>query len=196
MCSYNAPNMLLPPHELIALGGVLRSFENCKVHLIDAIAEQLNTSTTIETLISLKPEIIVSIQGFECFEEDMVVLETIKKQMPLTKLVLFGHYATLFAREILENTNIDIIILGEPDKIFNHLIEALLKDTGLLSVKGIAYKTGETVVIQNGDERIPHPELLPMPAYELLKAKKYFEPFLQAPFGLIQSARGSVVIIA
>jgi anaerobic magnesium-protoporphyrin IX monomethyl ester cyclase len=190
MCSYNAPNMLLPPHELIALGGVLRGLDHCNTYLVDAIAEQLNTSSTIDRLGSLNPDIIVSIQGFECFEEDMTVLEEIKKRIPAAKMILFGHYATLFANEILSNTNIDIVIFGEPDNIFGNLIEALLKDTGLQTVKGIAYKSEGSIVIQKGDERIPHPELLPMPAYELLKADKYFEPFLQGPFGLIQSARG------
>jgi radical SAM superfamily enzyme YgiQ (UPF0313 family) len=182
--------MLLPPHELIALGGVLRAYKNCTPYLIDSIAEQLSTKETIQKLISLNPDIIISIQGFECFEEDINALVQIKNHIPRAKIMLFGHYATLFAEEILEKTNIDLIIFGEPDKIFGNLIEAFLEKIDLSEVPGIAYKVESSIVVQKGDERIPHPELLPMPAYDLLKAEKYFEPFLQAPFGLIQSARG------
>jgi anaerobic magnesium-protoporphyrin IX monomethyl ester cyclase len=190
MCSYNAPNMLLPPHELIALGGILRSYEQCTAYLIDAIAEQLTTKATIQKLTSLHPDVIISIQGFECFEEDIQSLIALKTQIPTAKIVLFGYYATLFAEEILQKTNIDLVILGEPDKIFGDLMEAFLNKVELSDVMGIAYKTDTTIIIQKGDERIIHPELLPMPAYDLLDATRYFEPFLEAPFGLIQSARG------
>ena len=121
MCSYNAPNQLLPPQELMALGGMLRKQDNCKIFLIDAIAENLNTLSVIERLKSLQPDVIVAIQGFECFEEDIHVLTKIKQSLPSSRMVLFGHYATLFPEEILENTNFDIIIIGEPDNIFSDL---------------------------------------------------------------------------
>ena len=190
MCSYNAANILLPPQELIALGGIMRSFDQCKTFLIDSIASQLNTKATIDKLVSLKPDIIVAIHGFECFEEDMNVLEEIKQTLPQSKIILFGHYASIFPEEILRKTSIDIIILGEPDNIFENLIAALLEHRDLAGVSGIAYKERGNTVVQKGDERITHPELLPMPAYELLNAEEYFEPFLKPPFGLIQSARG------
>ena len=190
MCSYNAPSMLLPPQELIALAGIAKQFKECNLTLLDAIAEPYGLDETVKNLSSAKPDIIVSIQGFECFEEDMHALVHIKKQIPSAKLILFGHYATLFPEEILEKTNVDLIILGEPDNIFYALLDALVNGGDLAKVEGIAYRTEAGIVVQKGDERITHPELLPMPAYELLKADKYFEPFLKPPFGLIQSARG------
>ena len=190
MCSYNAPNILLPPIELISLAGKLRYFENCKAYLIDAIAEKLDSISTIEKLASLKPDIIVTMPGFECFTEDMKVLEEIQQSLPLSKMILFGHYATLFPEEILDKTNIDIILLGEPDNIFENLIKAILSNYKLSTISGIAYKTESGIIVQKGENRISHPDILPMPAYELLKAENYFEPFLPTPLGLIQSARG------
>jgi len=190
MCSYNAPSMLLPPQELIALAGIAKKFNDCNLTLIDSIAEPYNLGETIAHLKQVEPDIIVSIQGFECFEEDMNALVEIKKNLSQSKLILFGHYATLFPEEILQKTNFDIIILGEPDNIFEDLLGTLIRGSNLAEVSGIAYRTDSGIIVQKGDERIPHPELLPMPAYELLKAEKYFEPFLKPPFGLIQSARG------
>lgn len=190
MCSYNAPNMLLPPQELIALGGILRGDERFTTQLVDAIAEGLSSDDLREKLKAYNPDVIVSIQGFECFEEDMEELALLKKAFPQTLQVLFGHYATLFPEEILKKTSVDVVIMGEPDLIFGQLMESLMESGDYSSVAGIAYKDDTGVVMRNSDTRINHPEELPMPAYELLKADKYFEPFMKAPFGLIQSARG------
>lgn len=182
--------MLLPPQELISLAAITREIENCKVYLVDSIAEGFNTLETIEKLMEINPSVIVSIQGFECFEEDMITLSDLKQALPTVTQVLFGHYATLFPQEILVKTPIDIIVLGEPDNIFGELILAIKNNQELSSVEGIAYKANGVVVIKEGDSRIPHPEFLPMPAYDLLTPDKYYEPFLKGPFGLIQSARG------
>lgn len=190
MCSYNAPNSLLPPQELLALGGIVKSWKKGMVHLIDAIAEELSVKKTIQRLDDVKPDLIVTISGFECFEDDMRVLDEIRKAFPQSKIILFGHYATLFAREIFRHFDFDIIILGEPDMKFARLYDALEGKIPLSAVNGIAYRHGPQVVVQGSDDRIARPDELPMPAYELLQADKYFEPFLSGPFGLIQSARG------
>jgi anaerobic magnesium-protoporphyrin IX monomethyl ester cyclase len=190
MCSYNAPNQLLPPHELIALGGICRDIENTKVLLVDAIAEQLDTAGTVNQLKLASPDFIVTLHGFECFQDDMEVLREIKAAFPNAKIILFGHYATLFPEEILRESAADILLLGEPDFVFEALIQRFLLGGDLKELEGIAYKTGQSVIVQRGDFRIPHPDLLPMPAYDLLKSEKYFEPFLKPPLGLIQSARG------
>lgn len=190
MCSYNAGSMLLPPQELIALGGILKVLPEVKVQLMDCIADDWDAGQLREALALYKPDLIVSIQGFECFDEDMHQLRFVKQYLPDVTLVLFGHYTTIFAREILEKTPVDIAIKGEPDLIFKELMEALLQGHSLETVGGIAYKKEGVVYETSGELRIREPDKLPMPAYELLHADKYYEPFMKAPFGLIQSARG------
>lgn len=190
MCSYNAPNFLLPPHELIALGGILNQFSEIKTVLLDAIAESKSTMETIEFINAFNPDLVISIQGFECFEEDIEVLNQIKVSCKESTLVLFGHYATYFSEQILNNTGVDIIIHGEPDLVLHDLLETLLSDNDLKNVNGISYIEKNKYIYNKGELRIKNTKLLPFPAYELLKENSYFEPFLQAPFGLIQSARG------
>lgn len=191
MCSYYAQGVLLPPQELIALGGIMREFDECETQLIDAIAEDLTTDDLLARLLKEKPELIVAIQGFECFEDDINELNRIKEALPNTKLALFGHYSTLFYDEILRKTKVDIVLKGEPDLIFRQLVACLLERGNLATVSGIAFKTQSgDIAEQQGELRIAHPDELPMPAYELLKTDKYFEPFLKPPLGLIQSARG------
>lgn len=190
MCSYNAVNMLLPPQELMALGGICKEFNDVQTTLIDCIAENLNTENLMAQLTAIQPHVIVSIQGFECFEQDINELNQIKRHLPGASLVLFGHYATVFPDEILQKTSIDIIIKGEPDLIFRDLLDALLHQRPLETVNGIAFKTATGILQTVGESRVREPDKLPMPAYELLKSDRYYEPFMKAPLGLIQSARG------
>lgn len=190
MCSYNAPNFLLPPQELIALGGIANQFYNIETKLLDSIAENKNINDTIKFVKEFNPDIIISIQGFECFNEDINVLNKIKISYNNCKLILFGHYATIFAKEILNNSKIDLIIHGEPDLVLNDLLESILKNNNYEDVNGISYLKDNKYVYNKGELRIKNTKTLPIPSYELLKKDKYFEPFLQAPFGLIQSARG------
>ncbi len=190
MCSYHAPNMLFPPQELMALAGIVKEWKKGKVDLLDAMAEQLNLEQTLERIGEIKPDIIVTITGFSCFEDDMETFDAIHRQFPEAVTVVFGHYATQFFREILQRYSFHYVIMGEPDMIFSKLYDAITGTVPVKEVEGIAYKPNGELIIQEGEPRIAHPEELPMPAYDLLKPDCYFEPFMEAPFGLIQSARG------
>lgn len=190
MCSYNAGSMLFPPQELVALGGILKTIDGCDYRLVDCMADEIDSEQLAEVIENYKPDNIVTIQGFECFEEDMYEIQLIKDKFPDLRVILFGHYATIFFDEILNKTPVDIVMLGEPDLIFKDVIKALLHKQPLIDIEGIAYKENGTVIHNPGQNRIKHPEELPMPAYELLHAEKYFEPFMPRPLGLIQSARG------
>lgn len=189
MCSYNAPNFLFPPYELMSLGGIVRSLGG-NVLLRDAIAENLQSEDVNSIIIQCKPDLVVSLCGFECFENDVSELELIKRKHPEIKIILFGHYVSVYPQEILDKTNIDFLILGEPELIFSDLYETLVSNGKLSAISGIAYKDNNQIMIQPGARRIPDPNKLPMPAFDLMKIEHYSEPFLPKPFALIQTARG------
>ncbi len=190
MCSYNAPNIMFPPLELLALGGIVKHWKNGEVKLIDAIAEDLNLEEVQHRIGSFAPDVIISISGFECFEEDMEVISNIKKKWPATPFILFGHYATLFWEEIMARIPIDFILLGEPDLKFEKVYDYLENEKTLEGADGVVFRKDRTAITNGNDHRIPDPNKLPMPAYELLKPGLYHEPFMERPFGMIQTARG------
>lgn len=191
MCSSLAPNYLFPPQELLSLGGIVREWKQAPVYLLDAIAEKMDTDAVIETIRSQSPGIIVTIAGFEMIETDLQQVAQIKAVFPDTPVVLFGHYPTQFPQEILQRFPVDYIILGEPDLIFSELYDALAGQRPPEEVAGIAYRNayGEVTVMKDY-RRVPDPNRLPSPTYDLLKIEHYHEPFMPKPFGMVQSARG------
>lgn len=191
MCSYNTPNMLFPPIELLYLASIAREWHKLEVSLLDAIAENLhvkNVETTIETF---EADIIVSLTGFEIFEEDIKVIRELKQKFPNKIFIIFGHYPTTFPEETLKHSTADYILHGEPDINFSNLINYLTGVIQIENTEGIYYKDAEGEVIYNeGKGRIRDTKNLPLPAHDLLKISLYKEPFLPKPLGLIQSARG------
>ncbi len=181
---------MYPPTELICLAAIAREWHQLSVSLLDAIAENLSVPETIQKVKCFDPHVIVCLTGFECFEEDINVIRELKESIPGACFVVFGHYATEFPEAVLDNSGADFVILGEPDLAFDALLSYMDGNEELKNILAIAYRDENSVLIKGNSARVPDPNDLPMPAYDLLDIKHYSEPFLSKPFGLIQTARG------
>jgi radical SAM superfamily enzyme YgiQ (UPF0313 family) len=181
---------LFPPHDLLALAGIARQ-NNEEVYFFDAVAEKADRLTTLNQIERICPDLIVSIMSFEWFDKDVDEVKAIREKFPTTKIGLFGHYPTHFTKQTIELTNADFVMMGEPDLVFNNLLQNLNGNLPLKDILGLAFRSEDgNIVINQSDRRVPNPNLLPMPPYDLLNAALYREPFLKSPFGMIQSARG------
>jgi radical SAM superfamily enzyme YgiQ (UPF0313 family) len=189
MCSYNSPNLLFCPQELLYLGTILKEI-NIDVTLIDAIAEELSIEDVIQEINQTSPDYIISLIGFECFQEDIEVIDSLKVHFPDTKIIIFGHYPTIFSEEILDNSKADIIIRGEPDLTVKNLMEAIKTGKDYSSLEGIAFKKNGKKTVNDVGSRISDFNKLPIPDRSLLKNDLYYEPFLGRPYTTIQTARG------
>lgn len=190
MCSYNSPTFLFQPIELLCLAGIYREWKNGEPLLLDAVAEEKDLNDVLEYIKVHQPEFIITLSGFECFEEDMNTITEIKESFPDIPIILFGHYATQFPEIIMEKIPVDYIIHGEPDMIFSDLLDAIQNKKALSEIHGLSYKLNDEIFHQKGHSRIPNPNELPLPAFDLLQNHLYSEPFFPKPYGLIQSARG------
>lgn len=191
MCSYNTPKMLFPPIEMLYLAAIAREWHHIKVSLLDAVGEDYSNKNVIDHVKASNAKMIVSITGFEIFEEDINVLKELKQNFPNHIFVVFGHYPTHFARDTLKISQADYILSGEPDINFSNLLDYLSSKILKEEMKGVYYiDENNNLKIHEGEERIKKPNELPLPAHDLLNIDLYNEPFLPKPFGLIQSARG------
>lgn len=191
MCSYNAPESLMPPLEMLSCAGVARQWNNAEVQLIDAISEKLSLPDTQKAIGECKPDIIVSLTGFECFEQDMDFVREVKQQYPQTVYVLFGHFATQFPHETIKHSHADYVVLGEPEMIFSDLLNSISGKLPLAQLNGVAVNSNSGVTILGAATRIKRPNELPLPAIDLIKnIQSYYEPLVPRPYGMIQTLRG------
>lgn len=193
MCSYNSGQFLFPPLELMYLGGIVKERKRDGVVLLDAVAEKLDINTVHERIQELNPDLLVTLIGFETFQDDIENINTLKEENPNLKIISFGYYPSVFPEEILSNSKIDIIIRGEPEITFSELYDSLFKnDNNIYNVDGLAYRQANSaeIVLNKPRNRNKDLDALPFPEYSLIKREKYNEPFMEKPFAVIQSSRG------
>lgn len=190
ICSFNAPNFLMPPHELLCLGGMAVHRMGGTAQLLDAIAEGLSLQETLEAVHRFEPDLVVSLIGFECLENDIAALDAVKQAFPKATTLAFGHYPTLFAKEILENSSIDGVLLGEPEESFLAVYQARAGGEPLPDAPGIARRVNGRIQVNPSPGRLRRLDDLPLPAHHLIKPQLYSEPFLGSPLATIQTTRG------
>ncbi|MCS6933614.1 MAG: B12-binding domain-containing radical SAM protein [Chitinophagales bacterium] len=190
MCSSFAERYLFPPHDLLALAAVARAAGH-RVVFTDAVAECIGIQQVIRLSETIRPDLVVSIMSFELFDKDVSAVKMLKQSMPDVPYILIGYYPTEFPHETLALTGADMVMLGEPDHVFENVLKYFSPRNLPEHITGtVVRKSTGDILANEPDRRVPNPNLLPMPAYDLIIPKHYKEPFMPNPVGVIQSARG------
>jgi len=178
--------------ELMYLASIAKEWKQAEATLIDAIAERIDVKTVSSLIKNLKPDLLVSIIGFETFKNDIENMDFIKQNNPNLKVVAFGYYPTLFSEEIINNSDIDMLIRGEPELSFSELYDCLAnKEGSIFEIDGLAFRDDNgDVFVTKPRNRIEDLDILPFPDYSLVKQERYSEPFMKKPFAVLQSGRG------
>jgi radical SAM superfamily enzyme YgiQ (UPF0313 family) len=135
------------PFDKKRLGNVLKTFNP---HLVGA------TSVTMTVDNALK------------------VLRAVKEASARVPTVMGGPHATFAAEETLQaHPELDLVVLGEGERTIVELTKAIIADTDLRSIPGIAYRDGNTIHITSARPFIQNLDSLPPPARHLLPLGRY-----------------------
>jgi radical SAM superfamily enzyme YgiQ (UPF0313 family) len=190
VASYYAPNFLNPPLELMGLGAIAKQRAGASVRLIDAIAEDWDEARVIRELQTFEPDLLVVMPGFNTFPRDMACLERIMSCIEATRVVCFGYLPTHFAKRILENTRVDVVLRDEPEAPFAEVYARLCDGGDLRGIAGIAYTTAHGIEVTPPRGRLENLDSLPYPDHSLINLDHYNESFLERPIGAIMAERG------
>ncbi len=191
VASYQAPNFLVPPTELMGLDALLRGRGVADVTLVDAIAEGLGTSGVVGLCGSHAPTLIVALAGFGSLAQDLDELASLKAAIPGAITAIFGHLPTTTPEPIGRHPGVDLVIRGEAEQTLLALCEAL--DAGRrewTGIPGLAWIEDGRLVLTTERPRIQDLDALPFPDHTRIALKHYGEPFLPGPIGAVTSARG------
>jgi len=175
----------------MGLAAIVREWKKDEAFIIDAVAEGMDEARLTEALLEKKPDLLVTMPGFNTFPRDMALLDRVAAKLPGTRLVCFGYLPTHFPGPILDRTRVDVVIRDEPELPFSDVYDALMKGRGdLASIAGIAYRANGTVHINNERGRQADLDQLPFSDHSLVKLDLYNESYLERPIGVIMSERG------
>ncbi len=87
--------------------------------------------------------------------------------------VLGGHGPSAIPEYMLRKTGADVIAVGEAEETIVDLVNCKVNTGDLASVRGIAYRDGEKVYINERRRPVRDLDSIPFPAWELFPMEKY-----------------------
>lgn len=110
-------------------------------------------------------------------------------------VIVGGPHATSVPTEVLRNHDIDVVVVGEGEMIFKELLDALDKGHGIELVRGVGYRNGSEIVINQSPPQIQRLDTLPFPSWNLIELEKYADTASMSiigygPYMVILTSRG------
>jgi radical SAM superfamily enzyme YgiQ (UPF0313 family) len=162
-----------PPLGLAYIAALLEQF-GYEVNIVDANAEQLSQQEVVRRIMNIGADLVglsaVTPTIYTCGH----IADLIKKQNENILTVIGGVHATVLSETILrECPAFDFLVKGEGEFVLVELLSALNGERLLENVRGIGYRRGTSIVINEGQGIIDELDKLPFPARHLLKSKLY-----------------------
>ncbi|MHA1732155.1 MAG: B12-binding domain-containing radical SAM protein [Promethearchaeota archaeon] len=102
------------------------------------------------------------------------ILALVKRVSPSTVTVLGGSHATALPRETLEDLdNLDFVVFGEGEITLKELLDEIFSTEDYSTIKGIAYKSKNTIILNEPRELVTDLDDLPFPDWEKFDLSHY-----------------------
>ena len=162
---------IYPPHTLAATAALLRAHD-WDVQIVDAAGERLTPEQTMRRLD--QPSAIIAVQvAHISLDSDIRFLNALRPAIGAARLLAIGASAAFVEPHLRERTDVDHIVLGEPEAMLLPVAEAL-------TAAGSAGRLRRTVTANDvaspgvdPDGRLLDLDGLPHPAWDLLPLSRY-----------------------
>ena len=145
-----------------------------EVEFLDGILEELSISDFVRKVEQINPQMIIIECSTPSIDYDLLTAKGLKGKNKDLFVVLVGSHPTFFHKEIMkENKFIDAICRGEFDFTARDLAKAFSEGKDLKKVKGITYRDGERVCINEDRPLIQNLDQIPFPARNIVRDKNY-----------------------
>ena len=137
--------------------------------IIDSQTEEFDNEKTISAAINYNPDFIISMPCLPSYNNDLKILDEIKKINPKIKILVLGGIVNTFSEKILNESRIDYILIGRYP-FYNNIIEFLKNyEKG----KGIVYKKNNKIIRNQKIEQKNDLDNILLDTYDLIDLKKY-----------------------
>jgi radical SAM superfamily enzyme YgiQ (UPF0313 family) len=130
-----------PPLGLLYILAYLEKYApQHKLYLIDCVSEKISYEQLEQKIIDTKPD-IVGITSFSVLLIDIIkVAKIVKKHFPKVHISMGGHHSMCFPEQAIAIKEIDSISIGDGEKSFFQLVQALENNQPIDNITGIYTK--------------------------------------------------------
>ncbi|MCY0859996.1 MAG: radical SAM protein [Sulfolobaceae archaeon] len=172
---YKVTGITAPPLGLAYIAAVLEK-EGHKVSIIDTPTLKLTMNEWLNEIRSLKPDIVGISMQTPMASKGYAAIKRIKEEMPDVIIVTGGTHPTYMYEESLKS-GADIVVRFEGEYTMRELVSVIerkgLDKKTLKTVKGIAFKDNDHIIVTPNRPLIQNLDELPFPARHLLPMSKY-----------------------
>lgn len=184
---------IIPPLGLCYIAAYLKQ-QGLKTKIIDANALRLTDYQLMSFIEQEEPMTIGISATTPSIVNAYQLANEIKKNFSQIKIILGGpHATTLPEKTLAENQNIDFTVRGEGEITTFNFLRALKEGTPLAGVKGIAWRQGDKIILNEPQAAIADLNFLPEPDRSDLPINKYIPSskwFNRSPFMTVMTSRG------
>ena len=119
------------------------------------------------------------IGGYYQYGKLLSISDAVNKSKNRPLYILGGHMAAPEPEFFLKKTKADIVVIGEGEETIIDLLKTVSQKKSLSKIKGIAYREGETVHVNEKRALIQDIDKIPFPAYEMFPI--YYYRLLRMP---------------
>ena len=175
------------PFGLLAIAALVKFFAD--VSILDISAEQFSKVEVVEKIKQIQPDVVGITCWISTFPYVKWLSQAIADLMPNVPIIGGGPFATVAPEIYLNHTKISVVVIGEGEITFPHLLHAIENREQIGVVPGVAYKRdGKVTYSPIRKELFRLDEIVRYP-YEFIPMDKY----LGVPFERF-SARGTSLL--
>ncbi len=180
-----------PPLGLLYIAACLRKRLGAEVRLVDAMFDPGILETVRRAVRELKPDVVgISALTVEFFLARRIAA-AVKGESPLTPVVTGGPHPSSDPESVMQDANIDAAVIGEGEDTFTELTRLIMdegprwREPGMLrGVAGLAFRAEGKVEYTAPRAPIQDLDSLPLPAWDLIDYKKFWEVDGMASVGI------------
>jgi len=180
--AFGEPYSRYPPLGIAYLAAVLRA-NQYQVEVIEA-AKYKTIEEYAHELAEKAPHVLgISVLSVH-YEKALVAARVAKQVLPDLVIVFGGAHPTALPNECLKNPEVDIVVVGEGERTFLRLVEAIAEGRELESIPGICFR-GDTGIVHTREAAfIERLDSLPFPARDMLPMREHLRqaPTLPLPY--------------
>lgn len=166
---------VVPPLGIMYLASALRTWGGHSVALYDMKVEGDSIEKATKKAIEFGPDVVgLSLMSFEAPVLTKLAA-SIKKALPKSLIIAGGPHPSTFPQDIAYEPAIDLFVLGEGEMAVTTILERLENGAGFDDIEGIAIRVDGQAKITPRKTFIKDLDRIPMPAWDLIPLKKYFD---------------------
>lgn len=161
------------PLSLLALARMVR--DDFDVKIINAVTDIDYKENVLK---AAKNSLCLAVSSMTCYQirDGIDVSKAVREAYPGLPVIWGGYHPSTEPVQTLRNPYIDIVIRGQGEIPFRHVVEKIRSNESLKGIRGVSYKEGDRI-IENENEKLKALDFFPPMPYDMIDVEGHVKGY-------------------